>query len=156
MKAIHRFLKSGALVGCLMLCAFTLQAQSRAERSERLEQAKIAHFTNRLALSSEQAQRFWPIYNEFSDKRRANHRQMRRFHATELDSLSDQQITQQLQAMMKMREAEVQMEKEYLAKFMEVLSPRQVAQLYEAEREFARMVMRRLKDHPPRDEMSHR
>ena len=36
---------------------------------EKIEAAKIGYLTNKLDLTSEQAQKFWPVYNEYSDKR---------------------------------------------------------------------------------------
>jgi hypothetical protein len=38
----------------------------KGERLAQLENAKIAFITNRVTLTQEQAQKFWPLYNEFS------------------------------------------------------------------------------------------
>ncbi|MFN9581507.1 MAG: hypothetical protein ACK566_02400, partial [Bacteroidota bacterium] len=37
-------------------------------RDERIESLKIAFITEKLALSSKEAQVFWPVYNEFSEQ----------------------------------------------------------------------------------------
>ena len=40
------------------------------QRLGQLENAKIAFITNRISLTQDQAQKFWPLYNEFSTQRR--------------------------------------------------------------------------------------
>ena len=44
------------------MAGFTIQAQN----GNRLEALKIAYITNKLNLSPEEAQKFWPIYNQYS------------------------------------------------------------------------------------------
>jgi len=36
---------------------------------EKLNAYKIAFFTKKMDLSSQEAEKFWPLYNEFQDKR---------------------------------------------------------------------------------------
>src|SRR5437879_9747223 len=41
----------------------------KANAKEKIKAARIGLITQRLGLTPEQAQKFWPIYNEFSQKR---------------------------------------------------------------------------------------
>ncbi len=48
-------------------CAMNIMAQN-ANR-QRLDNYKIAFFTKRLNLTSQEAEKFWPVYNEYQDNR---------------------------------------------------------------------------------------
>ncbi len=133
----------------LLSVAGTAQAQpggKRQERLGRLENAKIAYLTDKLSLTQEQAQRFWPVYNEFSDKRRDLNRRQRLLRTENPESLTDQQLRDNLTQMLAIRQSELNLEKEYLEKFQKVISLRQVAQLFIAEREFTKVLLQRLND----------
>ena len=133
----------------LLLLAGTLRVQaqapdSRQERMSRIENAKIAYLTDKLSLTQEQAQRFWPVYNEFTDKRRKLSQQQRQLRGTNIESLNDQQIRDLIKQNITLRQNEVNLEKEYYDKFQKVLSVRQTGQLLAAEREFTREILQKL------------
>ncbi|MCC2546544.1 hypothetical protein LJY25_08825 [Hymenobacter sp. BT175] len=138
-----------ALLLLLSVAGFA-QAQpgggKRQQRLGRIENAKIAYLTDKLSLTQDQAQRFWPVYNEFSDKRRDLNRRQRLLRTENPESLTDQQLRDNLNQMLANRQTELNLEKEYLEKFQKVISLRQVAQLFIAEREFTKVLLQRLND----------
>ena len=116
----------------------------RTERLGQLENAKIAFLTSRVTLSQEQAQRFWPVYNEFTTKRRELAHSTRQLRQADPAALSDQQVRDNISQSFALRQQELNLEKEYFEKFQKVISLRQVAQLFHAERDFTREVIRRV------------
>lgn len=116
----------------------------RAERLGQLENAKIAFISSRVSLTQEQAQRFWPLYNEFSTKRRDLNRNGRLLRRDITDSMTDPQIRDNMQQSFAVRQQELNLEKEYFDKFQKVISLRQVAQLLNAERDFTKEVIKRI------------
>ena len=54
----------------LLLVSFGLFAQGKKmmEKKEEIYALKIAFITNKLSLTSNEAEKFWPIYNTFEDK----------------------------------------------------------------------------------------
>ncbi|UOQ52192.1 Spy/CpxP family protein refolding chaperone [Hymenobacter cellulosivorans] len=120
--------------------------QGSGGRLSQLENAKIAYLTDKISLTQDQAQRFWPIYNEFSDKRRDVARRMRQLRTENPDGLSDQQIKDNLTQALALRQTEVNLEKEYFDKFQKVLTIRQVGKLFLAERDFTKEVLKRVAD----------
>ena len=60
------------LVSIILLGSLTAFSQEKSKnpkiQKERIEQAKIAFLTKKLELTSEEAQQFWPIYNEKNNK----------------------------------------------------------------------------------------
>jgi Spy/CpxP family protein refolding chaperone len=139
------------LAGLLLVLAPTAQAQGglggrKGERLAQLENAKIAFITNRVTLTQEQAQKFWPLYNEFSARRRELNRSGRMLRRDITEGMSDQQIRDNITQSFTMRQQELNLEKEYFEKFQKVITLRQVAQLFLAERDFTKEVIRRVAD----------
>ena len=142
------------ILGSLLLAlaaAQPAQAQGRGRlgqpgaRISQLDNVKIAFITSRLTLSQDQAQRFWPLYNEFVAKRRDLNRTARllRRDATNA-SLSDAQLRDNFIQDFAIRQQQLNLEKDYFERVQKVLTLRQVAQLYQAERDFTKEVLQRV------------
>jgi hypothetical protein len=134
------------------LIAFSLpalvQAQahnaSRAERMEKIRTAKVAFIGERLALTAEQAQQFWPVYNEYEKKRHELRHKSRPFRNVNLEDLSDQQMLEGIRAMQNGKQMELDLEKEYTDRFLKILPVRQVVQFHKAEREFTKALLEKM------------
>ena len=50
------------------ISGFAQGGQRKKMLKDKIEAQKIAYITNELSLTATEAQQFWPIYNEFSDK----------------------------------------------------------------------------------------
>lgn len=122
--------------------------QQRQERLSQLESARIAYLTEKIALTPEQAQKFWPLYNEFTGKRRDLNLRLRRLRPNQADGLTDQQLRDNLNQSFTLRQQEISLEKEYFDKLQRVISVRQVGNLFLAERQFTREVLRRVASRP--------
>jgi hypothetical protein len=52
-----------------LLLLFCLPAMAQKDKiRERIKAQRIAFITQRLALTPDEAQKFWPVYNQFSDE----------------------------------------------------------------------------------------
>ena len=116
----------------------------KGQRLGQLENAKIAFITNRVSLTQEQAQKFWPLYNEFSARRRELNRSGRLLRRDVTDGMTDQQIRENFNQAFAMRQQELNLEKDYFDKFQKVIALRQVVQLFQAERDFTKEVIKRV------------
>src|SRR6478736_1086340 len=60
-------------VGCVSISVQAQDAEKVPQQDitakEKIQAARIGLITQRLGLTSEQAEKFWPIYNEFTQKR---------------------------------------------------------------------------------------
>ncbi|MCB2408755.1 hypothetical protein [Hymenobacter lucidus] len=146
MKYLLRSLLAVLLLAAVQSASFAQGGRRQGDRLSQLENAKIAYLTDKIALTQDQAQRFWPVYNEFSDKRRDVARRMRQLRNASPDGLSDQQIKENLTQALSLRQSEVNLEKEYFEKFQKVLTIRQVGKLFIAERDFTKEVLKRVAD----------
>ncbi|WP_439879840.1 Spy/CpxP family protein refolding chaperone [Pontibacter sp. MBLB2868] len=131
-----------------LLFFFVLVLSSSAafaqDRRENIEAAKIAFITDRLNLTPEQAQKFWPVYNEYENKRRDLMKNYRSGYRRNLDELTDQEAKDRLEEMIDIKEKELALEKEYIARYQKVLAPKQIIQLYRADRDFTKLLLKRL------------
>ena len=118
-------------------------------KKEKMEAMRIAFLTQKLDLTPDEAQKVWPVYNEFQKKREILHKQRREEHKNakeNIDSLSDKQIESMVDGEMTFRQKNLDLEKEYHAKFKSVLPIKKVAKLYRAEEMFGRQLLQQLSE----------
>ncbi len=118
-------------------------------KREKIEAMKVAFLTNKLDLTTEEAQKFWPVYNKFSDEMEKNKRAFRiraMEEASNVESMTDAEAEKALNEMLAFRAAEVEVLKKYTAEFKKVLPPQKVVKLFVAEQEFKRELLKMLKD----------
>jgi len=145
---------------CLLVASAPAQAQARlggrgraaqpGGRLNQLDNARIAFITARITLTQDQAQRFWPVYNEFVAKRRDLNRTARqlRLATTNNAALTDAQLRDNFSQDFGIRQQQLNLEKDYFERAQKVLSLRQLAQLYQAERDFTKEVLQRVAGRP--------
>lgn len=132
---------------CLFL-AFNLQGQS-----DKLESARIAYITQKLDLSPEEAEKFWPLYNEFSKERTALQREyLKARQQYRKGQLTEEESKDLLQLGLRIKEREVQLERKYAERLNKVVSNRQLVALRKAEDDFKRLLLERLKDRREKQE----
>lgn len=126
------------------------RAAQAGGRISQLDNARIAFLTARVSLTQDQAQRFWPVYNEFIAKRRDLNRAARLLRRdADNPSLSDAQLRENFNQDFGIRQQQLNLEKDYFDKAQKALTLRQLAQLYQAERDFTKEVLKRVGG-PPR------
>ena len=140
----------------LIVSFFSITSVSAQQRSEeemkRIQDAKVAIITNRLNLTPEQSTGFWPVYNEYSQKRRDIHRAQRKIiNDKKAEGKTDEQVLNNLTEVQDLKQKELDLEKEYQNRFLKVISANQVIELYKAERTFNDMLIQRLKQRPERN-----
>jgi len=114
---------------------------------QQIEAARIGMITERLGLSPDQAQRFWPMYNEFSQKRREIRSQLNEARkGIDPNNLSDQDSQRLMELSLEMRQSEVNLEREYTGKLRDVISAQQVLALRKAEDDFRKLILQRIED----------
>ncbi|WP_372751104.1 hypothetical protein [Labilibaculum sp.] len=120
-----------------------------SEMRERIEAQKISFITQQLDLSPEEAQLFWPVYNELEKKKKENRYQSKvlfkklrnngeQLSDTEMGTISDQLIE------LKVQEANLQ--KEYHFKYKKILPAHKILTLYHAEKQFQGILLRQIKE----------
>lgn len=114
------------------------------ERLQNIQNAKIAFLTEKLELTPEQSQKFWPVYNQLETEREALRDKGRAFRGENLEGMSDAEIKVALNNRFSYRQSELDLDKQYMDKFLRVISVRQLATLYRSEREFTKVLLKKL------------
>ncbi len=118
-------------------------------RKDKIEAMKIGFLTQRLNLTPEEAQKFWPVYNRFNDEmervRKGNRAKLME-EAGEMDNMSDVEAEKALNDMIASRAAELEIIKKYTTEFKKVLPPQKVVKLFVAEQAFKRELLKKLKE----------
>lgn len=132
-----------ALICC---CQNTLQAQPE-ERKEQIESAKVAYITKSLNLSVEQSQKFWPVYNEYKAEQQKVRKQLRSLLIDQaLAAEKEAESKANFEKMFLLRQQEVDLEKTYLQRFAGIIGYAKTAKYLRADKEFNRMLLKRLQN----------
>ena len=132
-----------------LLCPLFMFSQNISDKKrEKIESQKIAFITNQLDLTSEEAQVFWPVYNEFSkeikslhNEKKENSKEIRK----NIENMSDSEIAKVLEKIFVIEQKELDVKKKYNLKFQKILSTQKVAKLYRSEREFKKELLNRIR-----------
>ena len=119
-----------------------------SEMFEKIKAEKISFFTEKLSLTSAEAQAFWPVYNEFEEKRFDIQRQKHDFEHMpdeKFNSLTDSEIDQNTSNYISSFEKEAILLKEYNKQFLKVLPKKKVLMMYRTENEFRGHLIREYK-----------
>jgi hypothetical protein len=118
---------------------------------EKLNAYKIAFFTKRLNLTSREAEKFWPLYNEFQDKRIAiqlgRQKLNRNVNQNELN-MTEKDFIDTGDRLIALQVQEASLAQEYHKKFREILTPQKVIRLYQAENQYRLLLLNEIKDKP--------
>ena len=146
---------STLILTCLMLFtslgAFAQRPGMRQQNREKIQAARIAFITNRLELTPEQAQTFWPIFNEYEAKKQEltkKYNQQKRALAGEdgFRNMNEENATKMVDIYIEQKRAQLDLEEEYLKKFQTVIKPMQSWALIRANGQFTRDLMKRLRE----------
>ena len=113
---------------------------------DRFRSEKVSFLTDKLQLTPDEAQKFWPLYNEL-EKKRWEAQTLRReleykvqFSAASLSNNEKVQLTRSFSSSMQ-KEAELGVQ--YNEEFLKIMPPEKVLLLYKSENEFRMYLLRK-------------
>jgi hypothetical protein len=128
------------LTAVVLLFTFPGLAQTKEGPDfEKFKSQKIAFLTEKMNLSTKEAENFWPVYNQYEKDRmelQQHRRELEQKTRDENTKFSDQEvikITRDIAATFKKEADNVA---GYNEKFLKILPPQKVLQLYRAENQF--------------------
>ena len=130
----------------LLFLVATLSLSSQEKQDwEKIKSLKVAFITERLDLTSKEAQSFWPIYNEHQTKKEGFFRVERFEIGSEiknLDALSEAQASELLLRMQKLEEEKQKAEKSFIEKISKTISAKKTILLMRSEEDFKRQLIK--------------
>jgi Spy/CpxP family protein refolding chaperone len=131
-----------------------LQAQDPTPRregfkmTEQIRTERIAFFTEKIGLTVEEAQTFWPVYHEMDKKKTDFFEEragiVRRF-MNEQDKLSEKEISKLLDRMVAIQQQETEIAVTYDARFRKLLPESKVMKYYMAEFQFRSFLLQKMR-----------
>lgn len=111
--------------------------------SERIESLKIAFLAEKLELTPEESQAFWPLYNERQTKMKTLRPERARKH--EVKNMTDAEAEAFMLKNFEMEEQRIALKREYFQKMKSVIPVRKIARIQQAERQFKKRLLDRVK-----------
>lgn len=141
-------IKNAFFVFCVLFVSSNyLFAQRGGHDQSKIQSMKIGMITENLDLDSEQAERFWPVYNAYESDKRTIIRQIRQLQkGISSGDLAGQAAIDAEEKILKLKKEELSVTSSYKSKFLQVISTNQYAALIRTERQFHDMLMNRLRD----------
>jgi hypothetical protein len=114
-----------------------------------IEAYKVAFITKQIGLTSSEAQVFWPLYNDYQQKkedlRQLQLKEKKKANA-DFSNLSDADVEKLIDGQVVSEQKEVDLLKDFHKKVKAVLPVKKVAKLYKAEEDFKRELIKLLKE----------
>lgn len=131
----------------LIVFSFCLHLFAQERLRERFLQQKKEFVLKRIELNAEQQKKFPSLYEDYIFRLADVQKQIRQLKIeAAMLSLSDSEINADIDKMLKLKQQELDLQKDYISKFRVILTPKQMIAMFRAEREFLRVALRALKD----------
>ena len=124
-----------------VLVAFLKLFPQGGSKKEKIEALRVAFITAKLNLTTDESQRFWPVYNEYQDKLKVSRQEFRKQSIT---FTTDKEAQDYLDAELLLKQREYSLYKEYYEKIKKTIPIKKVAQLREAEEDFKKELLKQL------------
>ena len=126
-------------------------SQGFKEKREKVKALKVAYITEQLELTTDEAQKFWPIYNAFDDNQaELRHEKMRsildRFKPGNVEKLSEKDASNSLAQMEKIEEDLFNLKKKFIKDLQGVISAKKIIKLKKAEEDFNRELLKQMRE----------
>ena len=137
----------------LSVCAFAQKPQDDGNGwRDKLKAEKIALLTNEMSLTPEEAQVFWPVYNQLEEQKMQYMQESRDAYkalsAAVKDNKDDAEVAGLLERYIAAQDKAGDFDAKCVAEYEKVLSARKVAKLVLAEERFRKMQFQRLQGGP--------
>ena len=121
------------------------------KKKEQIKALKVAFITDELSLTSDEATKFWPLYNAFEDKQQEIKKQKLKGYLDRMDDdsfekLSDKEAATMLAQMESTEDELYQLKKKFVANLKGVISPIKIIKLKKAEENFNRKLLKQYRD----------
>jgi hypothetical protein len=147
-----KILKLIALLFLLIGSALSVHAQdseSKSEKEQNIKSQKIAFFTDKIGLTPEEAQTFWPIYNGYWAKKNkiiSKRKEKMTYFAENSDKMSNNEMIKYADQYINFEIELAELLEAYHFKFKEILPIDKVMKIYLADYEFKTYLLKKIRE----------
>ncbi|WP_394759649.1 sensor of ECF-type sigma factor [Flavobacterium sp.] len=132
----------------LFLCTISF-AQDFEKRAERVKALRVAFISTKLDLTSQEAEKFWPLFNKFSDAQMDLHKQkkqlMLRLKPENTSGMSDSETLKLLNESENIDATMETKKRQFVKDLQGVISPQKIVLLKGLEEEFKNTLLNKMK-----------
>lgn len=137
----------------IVVHATSLMAQPGGEkhdgqsRKEKVEALKRSYYSEKLELTPAEAEKFWPIYNEFSKKEDEMRKSARgEKKKDEVPNFTEKEALAEIERSAQAKKSHIDLETQFLKDCMPVLGPNRTMRLSKLDHEFQRELLQHMRE----------
>ena len=142
-------MKKLLLILTIVVTISLLGLNAQNQNPDKFSTYKIGFFTKKMNLTSQEAEKFWPVYNDYQKQKNLIQREkimlIRDFNQNE-SVLDDSQLTEMGDRLIKYISDESSLAVAFHKKIREVLAPAKVIKYYQAENQYKIQLLRELQE----------
>ena len=151
MKKLNKIKKLNILVIICLSSSIIFAQNELNQKKENRQAQKVAFFTAKMNLNTEESKVFWPVVNEMENelkelKDKNAHGKMM-LKDKKIEDFSDEELEDMMDARIQMGKEKVDILVKYHEKFKEVIPIRKLAKYYQTGTEFKKIQSERKKQH---------
>ena len=151
MKKLNKIKKLNILVIICLSSSIIFAQNELNQKKENRQAQKVAFFTAKMNLNTEESKVFWPVVNEMENelkelKDKNAHGKMM-LKDNKIEDFSDEELEDMMDARIQMGKEKVDILVKYHEKFKEVIPIRKLAKYYQTGTEFKKIQSERKKQH---------
>ena len=151
MKTNNTLLNKTLLVILFLFSIHSFAQQPSAEKKEQFKAMKVGFITNELSLTTEEASKFWPIYNAFDEKQfDLKNQKMKTFKSRmdddALDKMSEKEAAALLAQMENTEDDLYVLSKKFISNLKGIIPAKKIIKLKKAEDDFKRKLLQQYRD----------
>ncbi len=140
-------------LGTLLCCLFASNSfgqvlDDEMERpGDKVQAARVAYITRWLNLTTQESERFWPLYNEYEGEMEKIRTKYKPFKRPE--DMTDAEAERLIVSRFEMEQELLALKREYFQKFKTAIPTRKILQFTIAEKEFRKELLRKMRENGP-------
>lgn len=131
-----------------LLILFSIKAFAQLDKEAKLKQLqkqKINYFTERLNLSEKEARKFWPVYNDYQNRKNLvaqERKSTTAYFIQNSENMNEDEISELLKKYINYQKRETRLLEVYTNKFREFLPEKKVLQVFILEVKFRQWLLK--------------
>ena len=133
-------------IGTITLWSQTLDNGNLSSTAlDRVQAQRVAFITEKIDMTSKEAEKFWPMFNEYEKEEERIRKEFMGKHKR-ISNMSNEEAKQLLIKRFDMDQALLDNKRKYYLQLSDIISPRKLAGFTKADREFKRLLLNRIRN----------
>lgn len=128
----------------VLLGGFTLLFPQLSQAQDRIRALKVGFITDKLNLTPEESEKFWPVYNQYEAEQKRIRQKYR--PDGDLATMNDQEVERAVLDRFEMEEELLKLKRDYFQRMKAFMAVRKIALLQRSEQEFNKELLKRIQE----------